>query len=230
MTPAELTLTAALGSSALTGAASLGVIWVREWRRGKASDRAALRAAVTELLSRSMAVAMRARTMGEAMKFRSGLKEGLDVTLRQRKPADPLELHDWMAQDLAPLNTALSELWTRADQEGVRLANEVVSRCMDVLGATTARQQADSGRERVRRWALGERWTPAMIAENDRAVKELAHARKRFADYARARLGHEAVELFMPPDSKELPAGPEAEAVIAADGTAVNGAVSRAPS
>ena len=35
------------------------------------------------------------------VRFRSGLKEGWDVALRQRTPADPLELHDWMAQDLA---------------------------------------------------------------------------------------------------------------------------------
>jgi hypothetical protein len=174
MTPAEIALVAAFGSSALTGAASLGVIWVQEWRRRKAADRAALRSALTELLSRSMAVAMRARTMGETMKSRSGLKEGLDITLHHRKPVDPLELHDWIAQDLVPLNTALCELWTRADQEGVRLANEVVRKCTDVLGASTARQEADSSWERVRRWALGERWTLAMIAENDRAVKELA--------------------------------------------------------
>jgi hypothetical protein len=96
---------------------------------------------VTELLSRSLA-AMRARAMGETMKFRSGLKEGLDVTFRHRKPADLLELHDWMAQDLAPLNTALSELRTLADREGVQLANDVVGRCSDLLGASRAAQPA----------------------------------------------------------------------------------------
>jgi hypothetical protein len=207
MTPAEIALVAAFGSSALTGVASLGVIWVQEWRRRRSADQAALRSAMTELLSRSMAVAMRARAMGETMRFRSGLKEGLDVTLRQRKLMDPLELHDWIAQDLVPQNAALSELWTRADQEGVRLANEVVGKCLAVLGASTVRQEADSSLERVRRWALGERWTPAMITENDRAMGELAHARKRLAGHTRALLGHEAVELFMPTERTEEHAG-----------------------
>ena len=50
--------------------------------------------------------------MGETMRFRSGLKEGWDIALRHRKPVDPLELPDWMAQDLVPLNEVLSELWT----------------------------------------------------------------------------------------------------------------------
>jgi hypothetical protein len=217
MTPAELALTAALGSSALTGAASMGVIWVREWRRRKANDRDALRAAATDLLSRSMAVAMRAKTMGEMMKFRSGLKEGWDVALRHRKPADALELHDWMAQDLVPLNAALSELWTRADQEGAQLANDVVSKCMDLLGASTARQPADGGWERVRRWAVGDRWTPEMIAENDRAMRALALARKRFADHARARLGHQAIELFVPMESPEVKTEPDTPAVVPMD-------------
>lgn len=215
MTPDEVALVAAFGSSALTGAVSLGVVWVREWQRQKASNRAALRAAVTELLSRSLAIAMRARTMGETMKLRSGLKEGLDVALRHRKPTDPLELHDWIARDMVPLNTALSELWTRADQEGVRLANEVVNKCSDLLGVSTARQKAD-GWERMRRWAMGERWTPGMVAENDRAMRELAHARKRFADHARAQLGHEAVELFL----LEAPAAPEAPSM---NGSGVDG-------
>lgn len=57
MTPAEVAITAALGASFLTAAGSLGVVWVQAWRRTKAHDRAALRAAVRELLSRSIAVA-----------------------------------------------------------------------------------------------------------------------------------------------------------------------------
>ena len=35
-----------------------------------------------------------------------------------------------------------------------------------------------------------------MVAENDRTMMELAHARKRYADHARARFGREAIELF----------------------------------
>lgn len=205
MTPTEVALTSALGASFLTGLASLGVMWVQEWRRGKARERAALHTAMTELLSRSLAVAMRARALGEAMKVRSGLKEGLDVTMGSRKPVDPLEVHDWIAQEVIPLNTAVAELWTRDDQEGIRLANEVVNKCTELLGVSTARQPANDRLGRVRRLLAGERWTPEMIAENDRAVHELALARKRFADHARARLGLDAVELFTLPEAEEKP-------------------------
>lgn len=129
MTSAELAIIAALGASALTGLASLGVVWFQEWRRKKASDQAELQTAVTELLTQSMAVAMKARAVGETMKLRSGLKEGFDVAMRHRKPRDPLELHDWMAADLGPLSAVLSAIWLREDQEGVRLANDVVNKC-----------------------------------------------------------------------------------------------------
>jgi hypothetical protein len=205
MTPTEVALTAALGASFLTGLASLGAIWFQEWRRGKASDEDALRASAQELLNRSLAFAMRARAIDETVKLRSGLKEGFDVAMRNRKPADLLELHDWMAQDLAPLNAALSEIWTRDNQKGIRLANDVVNACTALLGASTSSQQDTNAWERVRRWATGVRWTPEMIEENDRAMRELAHARKRYADHVRARFGLDTVELFTLPESEGKP-------------------------
>jgi len=134
MTQTVAVLIAALGSSALTGLASLGVTWYRDWRQGKSDDNAALHAAIMGILSRSMAVAFRAQSMGQMMKIRSGLMEGVDIALHHRKPVDGLELHDWLAQDVVPLNAALGEIWTRWDQAGVRLANDVVGKCMDVLG------------------------------------------------------------------------------------------------
>ncbi len=78
--------------------------------------------------------------MGESMRLRSGLSEGLDVTLRLRKPADAMEFHDWMAQDVVPMHAALDEIWTRWDQDGVRVANDVVGKCMDLLATSTASQ------------------------------------------------------------------------------------------
>ncbi|MBV9451017.1 MAG: hypothetical protein JO345_34530 [Streptosporangiaceae bacterium] len=212
MTPAEVAITAAFGSSALTGAVSFGVLWLQDRRRRKAADKAALHKAMADLLSRSLAVAMRARAMDEAVKLRSGLSEGVDVALRQRKPADIFELHDWMARDLAPLNEALTEIWTRDNQEGVRLANDLVNKCMALLGASTTAQKPANGWERLRRWAVGVRWTPEMIADSERAMKELAHARKRFADHARNRFGREAVELFTLPESDDEPLALEAPA------------------
>ena len=67
---------------------------------------------------------------------------------------------------------------------------------MDLLGTNAATQPTHNGRERVRKWAVGERWTPEMRDAQQAAIRELAHARKRFADYARARLGLPEVDLF----------------------------------
>lgn len=126
------------------------------------------------------------------------------MAFRHRKLVDPLELHDWMVQDLASLNAALSEIWTRDDQEGVRLANDVVQKCANLMGASTARQTAD-GWERLRVWAAGERWTPEMTKAYDDAMRELVHARKRYADHVRTRFGLDAVELFTSGEAGDKP-------------------------
>lgn len=218
MTPAELTVVAALGASFLTVLGSLGVVTLQERLRGKAGDRDALAAAVIEMLSRSMAVATRAQAMGETMKLRSGLGEGVDVATRLRKPADPLELHDWMAQDLAPLNAAWSVIWARGDQEMVRLGNDLLSKCSDLVGVSTAMQPADSPRARLRRWAIGQRWTPEMQADLQSALKEMAHARKRLAEHARGKLGQPHVNLFGHGDDDDgstiqVPGSPQPDAL-----------------
>ena len=198
------TAIAALGASALTGLASLGVVAFQERRRRIAADRVALHAAIIEMLSRSMAVTLRGMAVGAMMKKRSGLGEALDITLHHSKPLDALEFHDWLAKDWAPLNAALSEIWTRWDQEGVRLANDVAGKAADLLGVSTALQPARSGWERARIWAAGERWTSQMLADNERATEELADSRKRFADYARRRLKLPAIDLFTQVDPEPV--------------------------
>lgn len=203
MTSAEVALVAALGSSGLTGLVALGVFLLQDGRQRKAANRSALHSAYAKLLTRSMSVAMRARALGETARFRSGLTEGIDIVTRQRKPVDGLELHDWMAQDLVPLNEALDEIWTRADQEGIRLANDVVSKCADLLGGSTSFSKPTKAWERIRTWAAGVRWTPEMIAENDRSIRALALARKRLAEHVRVQFGRSAVQLFTSDDAQE---------------------------
>ena len=196
LTSAELTVIAALGASALTGGASLGVVALRERLRRKAADQDTLVSAVTEMLSRSMSVTMRAQAMGETMKQRSGISEGVDVTLRYRKPADLLELHDWVAQDMAPLHAAWSVIWARGDQELVRLANQLLASCGDVVAAATARMPAGNTTARMRRHVIGERWTPEMQEALQQAAKTLAYAREQLAQYARTILRLAPAQLF----------------------------------
>jgi hypothetical protein len=195
MTSAELAIVAAFGASALTAAASLGVVWLWEWLSGRAAGRDALLAAVTVMLSRSMAVMSRAQAMGLQMRLHSGLGEGADVALRLRKPPDALELHDWMAADMGPQNEAWSVIWARGDQETVRLANALLAACGEVITAATATKPAD-GAAWLRRLLAGEKWTPEMQEGLDRAVREVAHARERLAQHVRAKLGLSAVTLF----------------------------------
>jgi hypothetical protein len=101
-----------------------------------------------------------------------------------------------MAQDLAQLNTAWSEIWARGDQEMVRLANKLLSACMDLMDVSTDRQPAGSVAARVRRWGVGERLTPEMQASIGNGRKEMAHARERLANHARHVLGQPPVTLF----------------------------------
>jgi hypothetical protein len=190
------TAIAALGASALTALASLGVVGFQHWLRERTAARTTLGALITELLSRSMRVAGRARAVGDTAKFRSGLGEGLDVALRLRKPADLLDLHDWLAQDMAPLDKALSETWVLGDQELIRLANDLVSKCRILLGVSGERQPANSPIDRLRRWGVGDRWTPEMLAANQDALRDVAHARRRLAEYGRKKLGNTPAELF----------------------------------
>jgi hypothetical protein len=122
--------------------------------------------------------------------------EGLDILLRIRKPVEVMELHDWMAQDMSPLNHAWSEIWARGDQELVRLANRVLDQCAELLAVGAARQPGRGAVERTRRWLVGDRWTPEMLDELKLAQRGLADARKGLTDYARTRLGRRGVNLF----------------------------------
>src|SRR4051812_47603443 len=193
---AVLAATSALAAAAVTSTASLGVVAYQERKRERAGKRAELSRAYVNLLARSMGIGLRARTMGEIMKVRSGLAEGIDVATRLRKPVDLQELYDWQAQDWDPMNEAWAAVWTRADAEGVRLANAVVAAAADLIGVSTARQPVDTTLERVRRWALGDRWTEEMLTEHQRSIELLARSRKELAEHARNVLGSQPADLF----------------------------------
>jgi hypothetical protein len=205
VTDAGWTAVAALGAAALTAVASLGVVAYEDQRRNRRTAQDALRAAVIDLLVRSLNLAARAQAMGEMMKIRSGLGEGLDIVLRHRRPIDLLELHDWVAQDFSPLGQAWAATWLRGDQELIRLANDVVDRAAELIGVSAMRQPAHSAADRLLRWARGERWTKEMLSDHQAALHELADSRKGLAEYARKRLGEDAVNVFTAVDGNSTP-------------------------
>ncbi len=190
---------AAFGASALTGLASLGVMWWQQHLRQKSAAQAAIDAAVTEMLSRSMAVSLRADAVGQMIKIRSGLMEGVDIVLtRVRKPLDMFEFYDWMAQDMAPMNAAWSAIWAHGDQELVMRANALLAACTELLSASTAGMPAETLLAKAKRTVAGERWTPEMLEEMHKALTTLAAAREQLAQYARTVRRLPAARLFGP--------------------------------
>lgn len=122
------------------------------------------------------------------MQLRSGLKEGIDVTLKFRKPADALEIHDWLASDVAPLNAAWSVIWARGDQETIRLANQLLHACGELVGGATTRSPATTLASRLTRFIAGEKQTPELEQDLASAVKNVANAREQLAQHARKTL------------------------------------------
>jgi hypothetical protein len=95
-----------VGIKLLTGAAGFGAIWWQQPTRDRAAATADRSGAYHQFIASSLSFVVRARTLREAMRVRSGQKEGLDVVLGIRTPLDPLELHDWFAEGFEPMNHA----------------------------------------------------------------------------------------------------------------------------
>lgn len=195
---ALLVLIAALGSSALTGAVAFGLEWWRSNRAGKAAQADRRSHAYSMLLTRSIIIAHLAADLHAVMEIRSGIKEGIDVTLRLQKALDPLEMQDRMRAEILPLYEAWSEVWVVGSKEAIPEANDLVARCGAVVGAATQRGKAHS---MWLRGITGEKWTQQQLDQWQAEQRGLAEARKRLGDVARRETGVEVVDLFTSNDS-----------------------------
>jgi hypothetical protein len=193
MSDAWAIVTAGLGGSVVTG----GVAVILGRARVRADERTRLqtdrKAAYSDLLAASGMVTEWAGAMHVTMELRSGLKEGLDVTLRHRKLLDPLDLMSARAPVSEALFRAWSAAWVVASADGIRCANEVVDAAQAALGAATTRGEA---RGRVDRTIRGEAWTPEQLEDWNKANQRLAAARRSLALLARKELGVEVAEVF----------------------------------
>ncbi len=142
-----------------------------------------------------MGLLMRANNLANMAVARSGVKEGLDIAMRVRQPLDFLEVYDWMAKDWSPLSEGWSAICLAGDQELVRLANDLLNHGAAVMNAFMVPEPPGRS-ERASRWLLGVRPTAADKAKQEAAVKGLASARKRFAEYSRTALGVDPVDVF----------------------------------
>ena len=188
-----LVLIAALGSSALTGAVAFGLEWWRSNRAGKATQAERRSRAYSMLLTRSIIIAHLASDLHAVMEVRSGMKEGINVTLRFQKALDPLEMQDRMRAEILPLYEAWSEVWVVGSKEAISEANDLVARCGAVVGAATQRGKAQA---MWLRGITGEKWTQQQLDQWQAEQRGLTEARKRLGDVARRETGVEVVDLF----------------------------------
>ena len=196
---------AALGGSALTGVASLAVVWLRERMQRKTAERDKLVNAVNEMLYRSMALMLRAQTLELWKRQMSGLLTGVDIVLlRIRPPADARDIYDWMRVDLDPLHQAWSVIWALGSQQTVSLANTLLSACGDLLGSATDTPGATTRAGKLWRRVAGEKIEAPSSSELKADIKAIAHAREALAQHARAILGLRAAQLFSPDSTEAL--------------------------
>lgn len=181
------------------------LVWLLSARRtAKAEAQSREHQAYADLLVASVGMASRAHTLLTTLKLRSGLAEGLAVTLGVRPPVDPLALHDWIDRDHARLMDAWSRVWVYGSAKGVRLGNRLVDGCgalMELPGSATG---ASTPRGKARQLALGINIDEA-AAEWQRRLRTLAVARRDLTDYVRAETGRPAAALFSAHATTPLP-------------------------
>jgi hypothetical protein len=183
---------AAIGASFLTGGFTWGVSWWQERRRDRAATIQERAAAYHELTSRSLSFIARVNSLRNAMQSRSGLKEGVDITLRYRRPVDALEIHDWLTKDFEPINNAWSRIQLLGTAAAIDAATQLLNACGDVVGAATSLGRA---RGKIASTVIGLAWTEDQQEELQAANKRAVAEREAFIKVARKELGAEKVTL-----------------------------------
>jgi hypothetical protein len=193
VTDGWLALTAALASAALTGFASLGVVWIQEWRRNKAAEHASLVQAVEVLLTKSHSITARAQQLSIFAQTYSKVGTHVGLLMGAQKPLDFPQLFEPLLADQEMLIRAASRVWMEKDQRTIALTNNVVLAAADVV--TAVRPQPPGWPTK-----LVKGWGPADIDTVDQAIRGLAQARRALVEEARKALGQPGVDVFAVPD------------------------------
>lgn len=193
---------AALGSAFLTGSIAFGVEWWHSFRANKSALAERRSRAYSTLLNQSIMVANLASNLHITMELRSGLKEGLNVTIGKHKALDPLELTDQFSTKLQPLYEAWSEVWMVGSKEAIAEANDLVARCGALMDVATQHGEARSG---ILRAIIGEKWTQKQLDTWQEELHGFAEVRRKLGVIARKETGVEVVDLFASNDLKKHP-------------------------
>lgn len=183
---------AALGASFLTGGFGFGGIWWQQHRLGRAAAVQEKAVSYHQLISHSLSFAARASTLRNVMQARSGLKEGVDVTFRLRRPFDPMELHDWLVKDFEPINDAWSKIQMIGTAASIDAATQLLDACADLIGIATMPGTAHS---KVASTVKGIAFTAEQQEALRAAIERLTETREAFIRVTREELGKEAVVL-----------------------------------
>jgi len=183
---------AALGASALTAVASLGVVALqRRWSNRDAALQEQA-SAYDNFLAQSMAFALRVRWAGEAARLRSGLQEGISVAFFGRPIIEPMTFFDWVASEFKPFLQSWTRVMSVGSQAAINAANDVLNECNAYVEAVMA---IDLRKRRVARFFMGERWTPQQLDKAEAALGRLFDAREDFTAIVRQETGRSAAVL-----------------------------------
>jgi len=148
----------------------------------------------------------RASALHETMITRSGLSEGINVTMGVRKPLDHLELVDYLQMDMGPMLDAQAVIWMTGDEALITAASVVVLSAGNVISKSTTlpedrrSEENQSFRDRVKGQVQGLRQLqrdPEVEAARIVALRELGRNCWTFGQVMRARLGVADVEALL---------------------------------
>lgn len=169
---------AALGASAITALASLGVTWASHWLAGREADRARQEAGrirqrevYQDVLSLSIKVAARSAVLGRL--FWDEHPSWADPNTISHT----LEIYDWWANDFQGLRAAVVRLWVAGTPDAVKLGDMLVECCAELWVISPNVPKPESGGE----WKRG--------------VDLLGRIQGQFARVARRDLGRESIDI-----------------------------------
>jgi hypothetical protein len=196
-----------LGGGLVGATASLGTMAYQQRRIDRRDAASARGHAYAALLVRSLTLAQRATTLMTTARLRSGLTEGFDVALRHRRPLDPMQLHDWLMQDMLPAIEAWSNIWLTTPPPIVAKANELFAACSGVMEAATMHPRR-SGVAKLREYLLGVQEDSDQAARLSQAARGLSEVRRDFALLVRDTTAQEPAELFVGGEPTEFEPSP----------------------
>jgi hypothetical protein len=186
-----------------------GTFWLdakRAKRQAKIAKADELKGACIRIISGALRVSQKSAALRLNMVVRSGLKEGLDVTFGLRKPADPLEISDYLFSELSPVLDAQSVVWLSGDEELIRSAGDVVLAIADVIDVSTSLpkdRQLDSFASQLDQLKVALRGLiPLKLAGEEEAlrlasVKRLGLACANFGEVVREKLEMEDIGAIL---------------------------------